>query len=250
MDGSRVRPFVSTLAYRSVDVQHFRCVLSLIPALARAQGKYSVYSGDALLCRSRAIVASRFLDTGYDVLLTIDSDIVFRPEDAIEVCEQAHELGIVVGMYPCRSLGQMKPASVPLAGAITFGDSHTPVPIQWGATGFMAVNRQTLTRMKRELPFCHPNDYKFYPFYDPLVATADDGSTIYLSEDFAFCERARAAGSGIYVNPGVRLKHVGEHAFRLEDALLPEVPDSVLRLERPGDAYRYTVEKLDPVVAG
>jgi hypothetical protein len=40
----------------------------------------------------------------------------------------------------------------------------------------------------------------------------------YLSEDYAFCERARQVGISILIDSSLRIWHVGSYAFSWEDA--------------------------------
>lgn len=241
--------FAVTLAWRSVEVGHFQSVLRML----RTPGlRYGVHAGDALVSRARARVASDFLrERGSpDVLLMLDSDIQFEPDQVLAMCARAEtERGIVGAQYPCRSLGSMKPASVPAPGShVRYGGSFSGlVPSEFVATGCMAVHRDVLEVLKRELLLCHPSTMAFWPFFDPFVVDGREGEPIYLSEDYALCERARRAGFGVYLDPSVRLKHIGQHAFRLEDALLPEVPDQPLVLHRDGERYSYRVEATLPV---
>ena len=41
---------------------------------------------------------------------------------------------------------------------------------------------------------------------------------VYLAEDWAFCERARAAGLPIFADPSIRLWHFGRYGYGWEDA--------------------------------
>lgn len=241
------RIFATTLAWRAIEVGHFRSVLRLLktPGL-----RYGCHAGDALVSRARARVASDFLKGGLgDVLLMLDSDIVFEPEQVLAMCERAaKERAIVGAQYPCRTLGAMKPSSVPAAGShVRYGGTFSGlVRSEYLATGCMAVHSSVLLALARSMPQVHPSTMAFWPMFDPMVVNGAEGEPIYLSEDYALCERARAAGFGVWLDPSVRLKHIGQHAFRLEDALLPEVPDQPLILHRDGVPYVYRVEATLP----
>lgn len=202
---------------------------------------------DALLCRARSKTATHFLlETDYDVHVSIDSDIVFDPASVFQIAQQAHELGgVVAGLYVTRAAGTLcRPTSIFEHDVpIEFGTDPTPVPIKWAATGFMATPRIVFETLAKDLPLCHAStDFKMYPFYQPfwIPPEREGGDTLYLSEDFAFCERVRQAGFQIYVNPAVRLLHLGQHPFRLEDLGQPERPAAPLRLTYQSDGrYKY-----------
>ncbi len=55
------------------------------------------------------------------------------------------------------------------------------------------------------------------PFFQPMVSPIEDGHW-YLAEDYAFSERARAAGHRIIVDTTIRLWHLGGYPYGWEDA--------------------------------
>ena len=68
-----------------------------------------------------------------------------------------------------------------------------------------------------EMIALHPDDstLRMRPFYLPMVGENDDGSPIYLSEDWAFSERARRVGYPSYANCAVELVHCGAYRYSL-----------------------------------
>jgi hypothetical protein len=191
--------------------------------------------GDALIERSRGRAATGFLHSDADVMLMVDTDIVFDWRDLIQIAEQAVTHDIVVGAYTTRSPRRNFITSVVEKGRpIEFWADPTPVPIVWGATGFMAVHRRVFEKMaKREdMPLCHEDEYwEHYPFFTPFVVDAPNNKKVLLSEDFAFCERARQEGFTVYLNPKVRLGHFGDYLFRLEDTTLVRPDNETFPIE-------------------
>jgi hypothetical protein len=60
------------------------------------------------------------------------------------------------------------------------------------------------------------------PFFHSMVHPNEDGH-VYLAEDYAFCQRARASGFKIMADTTIRLWHVGNYSFGWEDAgTIPE----------------------------
>lgn len=195
--------------------------------------------GDALIERSRSRAATEFLATDAEVFVSVDTDIRFDWTDLVQIAEQAVEYGIVVGAYTTRSpLRTFLTSQVHPHQPIEFATDPTPVEIQWGATGFMAVHRRVFeaVAMRQDQPLCHAGEPLAHrPFFLPFVVETPNGP-ILLSEDYAFCERARQEGFPTYLNPAVRLGHVGDYCYRLEDltAPRPESPFPIL-LERLND---------------
>lgn len=216
---------------------------------------YRAMRGDALIERTRARAATRFLqDTDYDVLLQVDDDIGFSPADAVEVAAQAVEHDIVCGVYLTRHKTAGVPTSYlePGQSVRFFGGDPTPVPIRWGGGGFMAVHRRVFERLAADLPLCHPgDDLEHYPFYQTMVVPDPiSGKPILLSEDWALCERARRAGFGVWANPNVRLTHFGSTAFVLEDLLTQATERQTLDIERKANGDLTTVGRsLERVMA-
>lgn len=204
---------------------------------------YAPAWNDALLCRARSKTATAFLlDSACDVHVSIDSDIVFDPQSVLQIAEQAVEYGIVAGLYVTRAAGSLcRPTSIFETDVpIEFGTDPTPVPIKWAATGFQAVHRRVFERLAQDLPLCHPTEHwRLFPFYQTMVVDGPNGP-IYLSEDFAFSERARRAGFQTYLNPAVRLLHLGQYPFRIEDLGKAEDPALPVRMTYMADGrYRY-----------
>lgn len=179
---------------------------------------------DADIGRARSRGATWFLEKSRaDVALWIDSDIDFKDGDALTICRQAEEYGIVAGIYPTRSASAAMPASRMLLGeSYEFGTDPTPRPIKWAAGGFVAVAREVygaLVTEDAEMIVLHADDdvLRMRPFYLPMVGKNDDGSPIYLSEDWAFAERARRVGHPSYANLAVELAHCGAYRFGLHN---------------------------------
>ena len=242
---------------RDLTVRHHHSVLRTLrlPGLT-----YEPVDNDALIERSRSIALTRFLRKGaWDVFFTADADIEYRTADVVRVCQQALALDAIVGaVYVTRSRDRCLPTT-DWEGAIEFdrevGVDDDPQPVNWLATGFMAVPCGVPEKILANefLPLCHPErDWAFHPFFDCfwVERPAGSGRYVYLSEDFAFTERAKRAGVGVYVNPAVRLAHYGEYGFRLEDMLDEFKPHQQRSMRVTGDGMgpegtpRWKVESL------
>lgn len=250
-----MRIYLASSAWRAVDAEHMQSVQRLM-ATPRDSGVFirsQPVVGDALIERSRAIAATRFiLDTDCEVLLTIDSDIVFAPEDALEVCRLAMEHDVVCGAYVTRAAERCFPACAfwPDQPVEFIRGQHKAVPIRWAASGFLAVHRRVFEKLAEGLPLCHPDHplgHRFYPFFTPEpYILPETGECIYLSEDYAFCERARDAGFTINVDPGTYLLHLGTYAFELADMWRPEKErGKPVRVTRTEDGH-HAVEIYTP----
>ncbi len=232
---------VGMIAWRVVEPL---TMVSLLDSVRDFPGQvgYDIHAGDALVTRARSQVATRFLrDRTEDVLVTVDSDITFNPPNLVQMAEQAHELqAIVVAAYSTRTWGAEGQLTSYLGDeGILFFNDPTPKEILWGASGFMAIDRSVLERMRDELPLplLHASGTKhqqYWPFYETRRHTAPSGDEVELSEDYDFCFKAAQVGVKTYVNPAVRLGHIGSQVFRLEHQVWKEPPNVPLRLVKQG----------------
>ncbi len=208
----KVRLALGNIVYRDVNIHHHMAMMGL-GQLVAAQGEYlsRTVVGDTLVSRGRSELASWFLRTDADVLLSIDSDIEFNPQDALDLAAQADEFGLVGAPYKMRD-GKMS------AGSPVRGLEPLRAEVDYLAGGFMAVHRRVFEALVPTLQLCHEGrgERAFYPFYLPMIKEIN-GSHIYLSEDWAFCERAREAGFQPILDPSIRLIHHGDKGYEMEE---------------------------------
>lgn len=205
-------------AWRDVHVETMRSVGELLKLGWRQQ----THSNDALISRVRSIAVSKWLrEQDGDVFLMIDSDIVFIPQDAQRVVELAREKkGVACGAYPvrggshlaCRQLieeGQLPPP-------ISFGPEKPPVEIAYAGTGFFAAHRDVCEAIAATMPLCHANEeYAFWPLFMPSLHPSPHDPTVteYLSEDWAFCQRATDLGFTVWLETRALPIHLGQAQY-------------------------------------
>jgi hypothetical protein len=105
---------------------------------------------DALIGRSRSIMCTEFLKTDADVMVIIDDDIVFQPEDFWKIVEGCRETrSIYGGAYVTRSQNaHLTSRSWPDTSLAFYQTpNRRPVEFQYLATGFFALHRDTLEAM-------------------------------------------------------------------------------------------------------
>lgn len=225
--------------HRQFDVDATTAVMNLY-----AQKKHDFIwcpmKGDALIDRSRSRVASFFMrERTEDIIFFVDDDEDFKTQDVIKVVDN-----VVAGMDICGGMVMLKKPVTMINNHIqknvlffpdqevTFSHDSKPVEIRYLGSGFMAIHRRVFKSMidragefpvesNYNVPFCHPSDLKFWPWFQPFWAKNDLGEQIYLSEDWAFCNRARKFGHKVWLDPSVFIDHKGEYRWNLADALRP-----------------------------
>jgi len=219
--------FLALFAYNAICPGTLDCLLRDLPALPRLL--YHRQSQDALISRSRSVAASDFLRSPADVMLMIDHDISWQPGDLSRLIASVRQTtSVVSGIYPKRSFGNGVAVRFAEPGRYTIGDDRL-VPGQYLSTGFFAVHRDVFEAMA---PTLRLTTEGFWPFFMPMLSACPSGeSPEYLSEDWAFCERARTLGFRLHVDLKPILSHSGAHAFRLIDSQLPLPPDASITLQ-------------------
>lgn len=208
-------PTVLVVAHREVCVPTIECLFELVGAGWPVGFVY----GDALIDRARAkAVSSWYLNETSDVFLMIDDDIVFKAEDAARVAALAREKrSIACAAYPVADGGHLASRGWP-GTTLNFGAEYEPVEIRWPATGFMAVHRDVITAMVESLGEpCYPNQPdRFWPMFTPFKQGPD-----YLSEDYAFGQRALDLGFKTWLDPKsilIHMKYKGLSVFNMPGA--------------------------------
>ena len=187
--------------------------------------------GDALIDRARSRAASYFMmERNDDILFFVDDDGVFESADVLKTIDH-----VVGGMDICGGLVMLKKPQTVVQGhidknvlffkdqAVTFKKDAKPVEVHLMGTGFMAIHRRVFQKMidEKVVPFCHPTDLKFWPFFQPFPYEIEKGRFIYASEDWAFCLRARSLGFKVWLDPSIFIKHYGDYGWDLADSLRP-----------------------------
>ena len=201
---------------------------------------FSRTTGDAMIDRARSQEATMFYkQTDADILLFLDDDISYKPEQIVRMCKEAYERKtIVCGPYVNKREEFTWITSKPLDGEpIFFKEDGGLLEIKWGATGCMAIHRNVFTDLLQEsdkyplhdpnhFPLLHPTDLNYYNFFKPFEWQHKNGDFINLSEDWAFCEKAARVGYKIYLDTSVQLGHAGRYVYELSDLCREPRPEA------------------------
>lgn len=185
---------------------------------------YKILMGDALISRSRSLVATHFLQqTHCDVLFFLDDDVRISSLDATSLMWAAvqHKLDIVGAIYPTKSKGSPGMVMTPLEYGtnVPFGKNGGFLEVRHIGNGCMAVRREVLQAMvDHGVPFCRHGERKYWPFFQHKWEMID-GSPIDLSEDYYFAEEARKLGFKIWADTRIKLYHEGSYLYSWDDVL-------------------------------
>ena len=202
---------------------------------------------ESLITRARNYCADEFLrHEEYTHLMFIDSDIGFNPQDVLSlaaIADPESDKDILCGPYPKKTISWEK---IKLAVDKGFADKNPqdlarfvgdyvfnpvqgateiaieePVEVMEGGTGFMMIQRKTFEKYAEAYPELmylpdHVRSENFdgtreiMCYFDALI---DPKSKRYLSEDYMFCQWARAIGLKVWMCPWMQMSHMGSYNF-------------------------------------
>lgn len=174
--------------------------------------------GNSNLPRARNELVAMFLASDFDDLLFIDDDMGWDANDVIRLL--ASEQEVIAGVGVKKSIRPdtdperwcMRVLDTPL-----LQDEMGAIEVEAVGTGFMRIDRRVFMRMIEAHPEWKrrgwPNMraevkamyYRFFCF--------DSESVEECGEDVGFCREWRRLGGSIWIDPMIRLEHVGEFVY-------------------------------------
>jgi len=172
-------------------------------------------------------------DDQWTHVMWIDADLRFKPEYIHSMI--LDDKDIVGGFYPKKGL------PIDFASSPEPGGEETEFLFEtiYVATGFMLIKREVIEHMyehfKEELMFRYQGADDYVDLFAPII----DESGLYLSEDYAFCKRAKSLGYRTFMSKRFELPHLGrmEYSMKAESEFLNDY-------EKSG---RITINKDKPV---
>lgn len=247
MDEVKVKPveqkrpslMIATPMYGGMCTGHYVQGLLLTMSKMREIGvnvAWCQIMNESLITRARNELARVFLESDHDYLMFIDADIGFDGEAIAQL--MLADKDVACGLYPKKEVDWARVERAAreggtdlrdYSGSFVFNmldesvvetDDKGCIPVRHGGTGFMLIKRGVFERLAPHVPtyrvssFRNPETGEYdKPLTHEFFATSIDKSGALLSEDYHFCELVRAHGGEIYVNPFIRLEHVGTYIF-------------------------------------
>ncbi len=164
---------------------------------------------------ARSMLIDRFLKTDCEYFLNLDADIIFLDKLGDDPLDRLISLDkdIVGGIYvykkkPCLPVLRTLELQKIYEETKSFPDDYKleipkePFEVQWMGNGFKLVKRKVIEKIKETIKV--PNL--------PMIYKDE-----YVSEDWAFDQRARELGYSVWADPEIKLGHVGTYAYTVED---------------------------------
>jgi hypothetical protein len=196
----------------SLDCRYVAALLHSTAALTRRGITFEICFevGNSLIPDARNKLVAKFLASRHTDILFIDSDLSWSAPDLLKIL--SYDMPFVAGVYQRKSLSKLD-FTVKFGASITL-DPHGLIEAERTGTGFMRLRRDCLAAMvsaypqlKLKDPATPPSDW-LYALFDTSIANGQ-----YLGEDFTFCDRWRAVGGKVMIDPQINFAHIGTKAF-------------------------------------
>ena len=178
--------------------------------------RFSFLFNESLITRARNYLVDEFLRSGFTHLMFIDSDINFEADDIFRLLAWTGEpnKGIVAGIPVARKKGKTYISTLETDEDENILMNYMGlVKAKRVATAFMMIRREVFETLKEKHPEWLYHDEK--KVGDEMIAFFDfalkDGQ--YIGEDFLFCDRAREEGFEVWIDPTIKLGHMGAEEF-------------------------------------
>jgi len=165
---------------------------------------YCIYmSYDSLVQRARNDIVQLALDQQVDDLVFIDCDVDWTPEDFFKLLE--YDVDVVGGIYPKKGDEEDYPVKA-LNQNIKFEENGL-IEVEGIATGFLRLTRKALQTVSDD-SIEYTESHKPKPIKMVFDITVDEKGEL-ISEDIVFCRKWRKLGGKVWLDPSIKLSHVG-----------------------------------------
>ena len=190
-----------------------------LPLLAMESQKYgfSVHlahlSGSSIITRARNSLVNQFMESDCTEMLFVDADVNFKVKDVLRIMALGSDKDVVCGAYPRRADDKMFFTDIWFNehGGIELTDGL--LRVERVGTGFMFIRRHVIQTLMDKHPewkyYVEVEEKDHYSLFD-FQSTAKG----YIGEDYLFCDRVRAEGFKIYIDPDINLGHFGQTEFK------------------------------------
>ena len=171
--------------------------------------------GCSVVSRARNLLSKDFLESKCTDLIFIDSDINFDSEDVFRLMAWTSEpkKGIVAGVPRVRGEERV------YITALDYDENNELTMNGMGlvrakrvATAFMMVRRdvfETLVEAHPEWTYYDKKTDRMLPALFDFKLTEEG----YMGEDFLFCDRSREVGFEVWIDPTIKLGHMGVQEY-------------------------------------
>ncbi|HEV2097415.1 MAG TPA: hypothetical protein VGR45_00660, partial [Stellaceae bacterium] len=229
--------FIATPIARHPTRQFLNCYIKTTSLLLQLGIRMFVQqvAGSSNLPRARNELVAHFLASDYTDLLFIDDDMAWDANDVLRLLASDKPM---IGGVGCKKVE--RPDTVPekwcfCAHEPLHQDEMGAIEVEAVGTGFLKIAREVFEQLAQAHPdwkrngapsmsdTVRANYYRFFRFPDDDI---DDPG-----EDIEFCREWRRNGGEVWIDPAIRLGHVGEKEYSGDFTALLEPENEIGRIQ-------------------
>lgn len=179
------------LAVPTLDYVHVNFMLAMVDLVMKTKSRFSLIDArGSNICQNRNALVENARERGCEWLLFMDNDLSFPPIAADRLCNIATKENLdIIG---CNYLMRLPPhRSMVVPKANKDQDVRGVVEVDALPTGMMMIRMSVFDKLKQ-------------PYFGYETATIEGAVTVG-SEDYRFCDMARAAGLSIWMDTDLSL---------------------------------------------
>ena len=198
----------------TIHLATMRSVLTDLLALQARGDEVTIFdeSGNAMIADCRAVIVAKFLASEATDLVFVDSDVCWEAGALVKLVDRP--VDFVAGIYPQRRDPPAYCVQWITERAELRADPETGLLEVAGVpAGFMRMSRSMLRGMVEAYPntLFHCDDApdaRAWALFDPYRI-----GKLKMGEDYSFCRRFRDIGGKVWIDPEIRMGHVGNKTF-------------------------------------
>lgn len=215
-EGASLKLFIAVPTYSGkLDARFVHSLMQSLSMLEKAGIAYEflTLSYHCHVDDSRNAIVSEFFQSDCNYLVFIDADVSWEPSALVKLA--GYDRDIVAGVYPKRSNHDLEFPVAVAEGVDLYADSDGLVEVEGAPTGFMKIKREVLLKMadlNKHRQFKSRNARPDAPPQTIIFERTYENGIRY-GGDISFCQRWKKLGGKVFVDPELRLSHIGEVEF-------------------------------------
>ena len=197
-----------------VHLGTMRALIADMVALMQRGDRFTILDecGNGIIADARALIVAKFLASDCTDLFFLDWDVIWQAGAMVRLIDAP--VDFCAAVYPQRKDPISFPVQYIPERPELWADPETGLlEVAGVAAGFMRCSRTMLERMvglyRRTEFFCEKApDQRAWALFDSWW----DGKVKY-GEDYSFCRRWREIGGKVWVDPEIKMGHVGNKTF-------------------------------------
>lgn len=170
---------------------------------------FDIVANGSILPKVRNGIVKRFIDSPADVLVFIDSDMIYQPETVEKLINAPFDVSVANYRGKSANVRYMAEAEREdgeVIGTTFAGD--TWIKTTRAGTGLMAIKRRTIEHVATQELAYTDQGVNCHAIFDFCLLNGE-----YHGEDYTFCRRVEEAGGQIFILADAEIGHIGDTVY-------------------------------------